>query len=232
MTRAPILCFDHDAFVIVDKPAGVPMHDTDEGIVTLTKHMTGYNTLLPCHRLDTPTSGLLILAKSSQSAAVFGDLFEKKQIQKNYIAITKGKPKKKQGTIAGDMKNRRRGQHQLLKSMDNPAVTQFFSIGLTPGLRAAMVRPLTGKTHQIRVAMKSNGCAILGDEHYGGESADRLYLHAYQLSFVYDDAPITVRQIPDQGDHFTSPDFQRWLGQNGNPDDFCWPNVKGSSNAT
>ena len=226
MTYDIEICLEHKDFIIVNKPSGVAMHDVNEGIVALTKSQYANEALLPCHRLDTPTSGLLILAKSSEAAAEFGELFERRAIQKFYVALTDGKPKKKQGTIEGDMKNRRRGQHVLLKSKDNPAATQFFSNGLTPGIRATIVRPLTGKTHQIRVAMKSNGSPILGDTHYSGKSSDRLYLHAYQLSFCYQNEQFTVCRPPTSGQHFCTDAFAAWIEQVGAPELLKWPAYK------
>ena len=73
------------------------------------------------------------------------------------------------------------------------------SHSLAPNLRLFILYPKTGKTHQIRVAMKSLGSPILGDELYGGEVADRTYLHAYQLSFDYFGEAVQIS---------TSPEFQ------------------------
>jgi len=80
----------------------------------------------------------------------------------------------------------RNGSWKLLRSVENPAVTQFFSFGLTPGLRLYLLKPHTGKTHQLRVALKSLGVPLLGDTRYGADKSDRAYLHAWQLAFELD----------------------------------------------
>lgn len=63
------------------------------------------------------------------------------------------------------------------------------------------MQPKTGKTHQLRVAMKSLGSPILGDKLYSGSQADRVYLHAYQLDFEYENEKISVQALPTSG-HF------------------------------
>ena len=204
------ILFTHTDFYIINKPPGVTMHDADNGIVSLLRQQTGEHLHL-CHRLDDGTSGALVLARNRQAAAWFGDAFARHQIQKYYLALACGKPAKKQGTISGDMKNRRRGQHILLKTRHNPAVTQFFSDSLLPGIRIYLVKPLTGKTHQIRVALKSLGVPILGDTLYGADASDRLYLHAYRLCFTYAGQMINVEADINHGEQFTAMSFDAWL---------------------
>ena len=143
--------------------------------------------LAPVHRLDKVTSGCLLLAKNQTAASFLSKQFKERTTEKIYIAITKGKPKKKQGTIRGDMVPARNGCWKLAKTQNNPAITQFKSIGYNNGLRIVNLKILTGKTHQIRVAMKSIGSPVWGDERYGNVTdnagADRCYLHSYKLSF-------------------------------------------------
>ncbi|RUO39505.1 TIGR01621 family pseudouridine synthase [Pseudidiomarina aestuarii] len=180
------LVFHHPDFYILNKPAGAPMHanDLEAGIVTQLAEQLN-ETLFPVHRLDTPTSGALLIARSSTSAAALSELFARRAIRKNYLAIAAGKPNKKQGLIKGDMVNARRGNWRLLHTQENPAVTRFFSYSLKPGYRYYVLHPETGKTHQLRVALKSIGAPICGDTRYGGETADYLHLHAWQLQFDY-----------------------------------------------
>lgn len=195
------------------------------GIVTLLREQTGYSQLHLCHRLDTGTSGCLCLAKYAQTAALIGDAFASRQVSKYYLAISADKPKKKQGSIVGDMKNRRGGQFMLLKSKDNPAVTQFFSQSAKPGYRGFIVKPLTGKTHQIRVALKSVGAAILGDTLYSGAPSDRLHLHAGWLRIPLPSRTISVKAPILSGDLFTDSEVKRWLTELPEPDTFNWPAI-------
>ncbi|MGX2949094.1 TIGR01621 family pseudouridine synthase [Frederiksenia canicola] len=198
----PII-YRHTDFVIINKPAGVSVH-RDEQAVGLTEKLAkqlGVDQVWLVHRLDKLTSGLLILALNKTAAATFYRLFEAHQIQKTYWAISTQKPKKKQGSIIGDMAKSRNGAWKLCQTRHHPAITQFISYAIAPKLRQFILQPKTGKTHQLRVAMKSLGSPILGDQLYRGEAADRLYLHAYQLDFIYDGEPISVSVEPT-GQHW------------------------------
>lgn len=157
-------------------------------------------TLFPVHRLDTPTSGALLIARNARAAAELSQLFAQRQISKTYIAIAAGKPKKKQGLISGDMDNVRRGNWRLLHSQNNPAQTRFFSYSLKPGYRYYLLHPLTGRTHQLRVALKSLGTPIVGDQRYGGEANEYLHLHAWKLSFNYQQQAFSLQvDMPNYG---------------------------------
>ncbi|QJR79923.1 TIGR01621 family pseudouridine synthase [Alteromonas pelagimontana] len=220
----------HKDFIVINKPSGIAMHDPENGILAVLQRQLNLQGMHLCHRLDTVTSGCLLLARNAQAAAIIGDLFANRLIQKFYIAQLSKKPNKKQGTIAGDMKNRRRGQHVLLKSKDNPAVTQFFSSTLSSGERVAIVKPLTGKTHQIRVAMKSVGSPIVGDELYGGTPADRTYLHAWGLQFIYQAEEFQLFASPQYGQSFTHSAFAKWLSELDSPAKLPWPRYQLPSN--
>ena len=194
-----------------------------KGIVTLLKKQLRLTNLFLCHRLDTGTSGCLCLAKNAHTAARIGDLFAARAVDKYYLALSHTKPKKKQGTIIGDMKNRRKGQRILLKSVENPAITQFFSQSVKPGIRGFIVKPYSGKTHQIRVALKSIGAPLLGDTLYGGKQADRLCLHAWSLRLPTSTGVISVCAPLLEGEHFTDWVVQQWTQGLKQPNEFEWP---------
>ncbi len=195
------IAFHHHDFYLLNKPAGAPMHanDDERSVVHQLAAQTG-ETLYPVHRLDTPTSGALLIARNKVAAATLSQLFEQRQISKTYIAIAAGKPSKKQGLISGDMDNVRRGNWRLLHSQNNPAQTRFVSHSLKPGYRYYLLQPLTGRTHQLRVALKSLGAAIVGDQRYGGEAHEYLHLHAWRLSFDYLGQALSLEvPIPNYG---------------------------------
>jgi tRNA pseudouridine32 synthase/23S rRNA pseudouridine746 synthase len=204
LSEFPVI-FDSPAFVVINKPAGVSVHkdQSDLGLVTQLEQQLSTSLFL-VHRLDKETSGLLVLAKTSEVAAQFGRLFESKLIEKHYIALSDQKPKKKQGWVKGDLLKARRGAWKLSKTQENPAITYFESCLVVPGVRLYAVQPKTGKTHQIRVALKSVGAPIMGDRYYGGSSADRLYLHAWRLSFTLSDQFFEFEAWPQSGDGFRS----------------------------
>ncbi|SPX43308.1 pseudouridine synthase [Haemophilus influenzae] len=123
------------------------------------------------------------------------------------MALSNQKPKKKQGLIIGDMKKAREGAWKLCQTKENPAITRFESVSCEPNLRLFILKPQTGKTHQLRVAMKSLGSPILGDGLYGKntEKIDRTYLHATQLEFDYLNNFISVTCLPSQGQFWIKP---------------------------
>lgn len=201
MSEEFTLCFQHRDFVIINKPDGVSVHKDEQAVGLCEKIAKKLNVeqVWLVHRLDKVTSGLLILALNKDAAVYFYHLFEQHQVHKTYWALSCDKPKKKQGKIVGDMQKSRNGAWKLCHSTVNPAVTSFYSESLEPHLRHFVLQPKTGKTHQLRVAMKSLGSPILGDGLYGGKGADRVYLHAYQLEFRYQGELICVQAAPTSG---------------------------------
>jgi len=203
---------DNSGFVIALKPEGVNIHfqDQQEGFVFLLSQHLGM-ALFPVHRLDKETSGLLLLAKSSQAASELSQQFAEGKVKKQYLALTSKKPKKKMGWVKGDMEKARNGSWKLTQGQENPASTYFESKGLGDGKRLFFLQPHTGKTHQLRVALKSLGSPILGDKRYGGEAADRMYLHAYSLGFNFQGRAHFFQCAPQSGDLFLSDLFQQQI---------------------
>ncbi|MDA8622456.1 TIGR01621 family pseudouridine synthase, partial [Psychrosphaera sp.] len=183
------VAFTHSDFYIVIKPANINFHDEGEvGQGFFNRCVKHFNEeLFPVHRLDKVTSGLLILARNNRAAIWFQKAFSERTINKYYLAVSNMKPKKKQGAIIGDMEKARRSQWKLVKTKHNPAVTRFFSFTNPEsiGVRLYLLKPESGKTHQLRVALKSLSAPILGDQLYGGEVSDRVYLHSARLDFNY-----------------------------------------------
>jgi len=216
-------------FIIVNKPANVGFHDEDNelGYFNQVKSALSLTELYPVHRLDKMTSGLLICAKTKSAAKHFQCLFEQKEIEKFYLAICDKKPLKKQGLIKGDMEKSRRGMWKLLRSQKNPAITQFFSYTLTGGRRLFLVKPNTGKTHQIRVALNSLGSPIIGDPNYYGTSqADRGYLHAYALSFDFNNNSYRYVMPAKSGELFAELTTMQVLENLTTPWSLTWPMIK------
>ena len=214
MTEPQLTIIDHQAdFLVIDKPANIGFHDEENigsglfsQIKAQLKAQLAITELYPVHRLDKMTSGLILVAKNSATARAFQQQFKQHQIQKYYLAIAEGKPKKKQGVIKGDMEKSRRGMWKLLRTMDNPAVSQFFSYSIAPKQRLYLIKPHSGKTHQIRVALNSIGVPILGDALYNNaDHADRGYLHAFALSFSLNQQSYQYCLTPSNGSVFNTP---------------------------
>ena len=210
-------------YLVINKPAGIGMHqEGDEpGVVRLLSEQLG-EAVYPVHRLDKVTTGALLLARHPQANRELSLQFAERNVGKCYLALSDAKPTKKQGLIKGDMEKARGGSWKLSRTVLNPAITRFHSCllgtellgeallndsllvdaGLALPLRGFLLQPLTGKTHQLRVALKSQACPILGDARYGGSVSDRVYLHAWQLRFSYQGIPICVRAPLNDGEHF------------------------------
>ena len=198
------IIYQTDDFIIIYKPCGISVHkdQSEIGLTTLLAEQFSVPQVWLVHRLDKVTSGLLILALNAESAAEFFRLFSEHHIQKTYLALSNQKPKKKQGLIVGDMQKARNGAWKLCQSKENPAITRFESVSCEPNLRLFILKPQTGKTHQLRVAMKSLGSPILGDSLYdkNTENIDRTYLHAARLQFEFKGQSFDVFSPPKEGE--------------------------------
>lgn len=216
-------------FVVISKAAGVDVHrDGDEpGITEKVAGALGLSKLYLVHRLDKVTSGLMVLACNADVCAGLAELFRDKQVQKYYLAVSARKARKKQGWIIGDMQRSRRSSWKLTTGKTNPAITQFFSKPLQPGFRAFLLKPLTGKTHQLRVALKSISAPICGDALYDDASLavneDRTYLHAYCLSFLWRGEKCRYSVWPDHGRYFTDETFTALADEWAEPELLPWP---------
>lgn len=182
------LLFQHKDFIVINKPAGIAVQrNTDDcNFLTETAAAFGLARLWLVHRLDQDTSGVLILACSVEAASALGKMFAEHRVEKTYLALSDTKPSKKQGWVKGGMAKSRNGCWKLTRESENWAVTQFQTASIVPPLRLFVLKPQTGRTHQLRVAMKSLGSPILGDRRYGGGDADRMFLHAWRLAFEYE----------------------------------------------
>lgn len=220
-------------FIVVNKASGVSVHkDQDEaGLTMFIQQDLGLDQIFLVHRLDKVTSGVMVFAKNARVAGILAEQFRTRSVSKYYLAISTAKPKRKQGMTCGDMEKSRRGSWKLLRTRNNPAITQFQSTALKPGFRLFLIKPATGKTHQIRVALKSEGAPLLGDNMYGGEPADRTYLHAYQLSFFLDGKHFTYTALPDAGEHFDLLFRDRVKAMYATPDTIAWPQLPKLSKA-
>jgi tRNA pseudouridine32 synthase/23S rRNA pseudouridine746 synthase len=228
-----------DDFVVISKSAGVNFHDEGKQGTGLFSQVKNYlrqqlniTELYPVHRLDKITSGLLIFAKTSESAKVFGELFKAHKIEKYYLAISDSKPTKKQGLIKGDMAKSRRGMFKLMRTMETPAITQFFSYSLGNKQRLYLLKPHSGKTHQIRVALSSIGASLIGDPLYHSNvspsvdiTVDRGYLHAYALRFEYRNKEFEFVLPPNEGKLFLFKEVTEKLNEINQPWLLNWPKI-------
>ncbi|MBA5762613.1 TIGR01621 family pseudouridine synthase [Vibrio sp. 404] len=227
------ILYTHNDFLIINKHPGVSVHkDTGETMLLAeVAKESGDKQLYLVHRLDKMTSGILLLARNAQAASELSKAFADRAVEKFYLAIGSKKPKKKQGLVMGDMERSRRSAWKLINSQLNPAVTQFFSASASPGERFFLCKPHTGKTHQIRVALKSVGSAIVGDPIYNaGSEADRGYLHAFALKFSYQHEQYQFvcdpREFTSLGEKWQEQEIQQGIQAWLHPWQLAWPTIK------
>jgi 23S rRNA pseudouridine955/2504/2580 synthase len=146
------------------------------------------------HRLDKDSSGILILAKTDKSAKKITELFAKRKILKSYLTIVTNVPKTRQGEINHPIiKKRRNGGKEVMQvSKENKEAKEastYYKVIDNLGKKTAflLVKPLTGRKHQIRIHLSAIGSPILGDGKYGGKAAfinnlsNKIHLHAYHI---------------------------------------------------
>jgi tRNA pseudouridine32 synthase/23S rRNA pseudouridine746 synthase len=219
----------NEDYLVIDKAPGVNLHRNQHAqslIDVLHADFPGESLHL-VHRLDDATSGLLVIAKNPVVAAEFGGLFANREIEKFYFALANGKPTKKQGMVVGDIKKSRSGSYLLSRTRSNPSVSQFFSFAVQDGQRAYLLKPHTGKTHQLRVVMKSLGVPILGDRRYGAsvQESDRMYLHAMALRFQFRGSERCYVCTPQIGSAFLDGGVQEILLNCNPPWGINWPSL-------
>jgi 23S rRNA pseudouridine955/2504/2580 synthase len=193
-----LVLWEDEEVLALNKPAGLAV----QGGTKTTKHIDrllsawgeGVDRPRLVHRLDRDTSGVLLLGKSPAAAARLSGAFAKRQTKKIYWAIVIGNPKPAEGLIELPLAKRGVGDREMVVPADpkdpdaEVADTEYVTLGRAAHRAAWMaLRPLTGRTHQLRAHMKAIGHPILGDPKYGDEeSAElsaglKLQLHARRL---------------------------------------------------
>lgn len=203
----PEIVYEDDDIVIVNKPWGLISHpkNKEDKSYSVTQWFAekypdskevGDDSIRPgmMHRLDRETSGLLILAKNKNSFSFMKKQFQERIIEKSYLALVKGCPQSKEGTI--DSAIGRVGIKRTTREKDGhlndrkEALTHYKVLRKFQEYSLLEVSPKTGRTHQIRVHLKSIGFPVLGDKLYNPKESEapkdltRLFLHAFRLKFV------------------------------------------------
>jgi tRNA pseudouridine32 synthase/23S rRNA pseudouridine746 synthase len=197
-----------DALMLVlDKPAGLPVHPGPKGGETLFRHLDSLRFGLPrrpeaAHRLDRDTSGCLVLGRHARALARLGALFKRGAVEKVYWAVVEGAPAQEEGEISLSLarKSPDRGWWMKVDPNGQPALTRWRVLGRGEGVSLLELRPVTGRTHQLRVHCAASGWPIRGDAIYG--TAPRfggpgLHLHARAVTVpLYPKKPAITVEAP------------------------------------
>lgn len=197
--RSWVIYKDKD-ILIINKPYGLPV----QGGSGVKKHLDLYLPALQyekdappklVHRLDRDTSGVLVLARSRESAAQLQRGFANKRLRKTYLALVVGVPKQYQGEIVSRMEKSLRGKDSrevVTSGKDGKSAVTRYKVREAMAKKFALMElePVTGRTHQLRVHMAEIHTPILGDGKYGGKDAfvrgsveipNQLHLHAWKI---------------------------------------------------
>jgi len=188
MLEGRILYLDGEA-IVIDKPAGLPVDEPRRGGDSLHARLKelkmGFQRPpVAMHRLDQDTSGCLLLARNPKAAKRFQQAFERRQVQKYYLAVIASPIQEETGTIdlaLAKTSSAEAGWRMVADAAGQSAVTNWRRVAVRDGRTLVEFQPLTGRTHQIRAhAREAFGTGILGDRVYGVPGGPML-LHASRL---------------------------------------------------
>ncbi|MCX4029429.1 23S rRNA pseudouridine(955/2504/2580) synthase RluC [Endozoicomonas sp. SM1973] len=193
------ILYEDNQLLVLNKPAGLAVHGGSgisygviEGLRKLRPDCKGLELV---HRLDRDTSGCLLVAKRRSMLRYLHEIIRQGNIDKIYRTVVLGRwPKRRQQIAAPLRKNEPRAGERIVKvdPQGKQALTEFTVLEYYPEVTLVQAKPITGRTHQIRVHAQYAGHPIVGDEKYGDFAINRqlkavgfnrLCLHAAQLSF-------------------------------------------------
>jgi 23S rRNA pseudouridine1911/1915/1917 synthase len=196
---------EDDALLIIDKPAGLPMHPT----ATYHKHTLSYllreryvEQFAPriAHRLDRETSGLVLCGKTLEAERKLKRAFEQHRVQKTYLAIVRGELVNDSGEIDLPMAPVREGLHVLMEVRDDglPSHTRYRVLARRAEHSLVELSPKSGRQHQLRVHLSALGFPIVGDKLYGPER-EAPFLEIIETGMT--DELLTRLRLPRQALH-------------------------------
>ena len=189
----PEVVYEDDNVIVMNKPAG--LLSMAKGEYCPEKTLADYGLIV--HRLDRDTSGVVILAKTEAVQKFLKKQFQDRKTHKTYYAVIEGRPKLDAAKI--DLPIARDLKHPTTFRVEagGKESETFYRVLKTDGAHSLVeLKPISGRTHQLRVHMKYLGHPIVGDTVYGGEKADRLYLHAGALEITLPGGKRTVFEVP------------------------------------
>lgn len=188
--------YEDEDLLVVDKPPGLTVHPAPghpqgtlvNALLARYPHLPG-PLLRPglVHRLDKDTSGLLIVAKNAPAQAFLQEQFKERRLTKRYLVLVRGKVVPEEGAIEAPIaRHPRHRQRMAVVASGKAAKTNYRLLNRMGDYSLLEVTPESGRTHQIRVHLKSRGYPVVGDRIYGVKSplVERQFIHAYYLKFT------------------------------------------------
>lgn len=203
------IVYEDEDIIVINKPAGMPIHPSLNNYYnTMANALAWYYKAQDkpfifrcCNRLDRDTSGLTVVAKHLVSAGILSSMTGRREICREYLAITEGHVMPESGTITAPLS--RKAGTIIERAVDweqgEPAITHYRLVSATNRHSLVALKLETGRTHQIRIHMKYLGYPLIGDYLYNPDTSciKRQALHSHRLSFPH---PITGKQMD-----FTAP---------------------------
>jgi tRNA pseudouridine32 synthase/23S rRNA pseudouridine746 synthase len=195
------LLYRDGLMLVVDKPAGLPVHRGPKGGDAFEDYFDALRFGLPrppalAHRLDRDTTGCLVLGRHRKALALLGKLFKQGNVGKCYWAVVEGGPEADEGRIDIALAKRddTRGWWMKADSHGLPSASTWRVMGRGPGVTWLALEPLTGRTHQLRVHCAEMGWPVIGDSIYGKApraGGPPLHLHSREVT-----VPISKNKPP------------------------------------
>lgn len=201
---AEALLYEDDELISVNKPEGIPSQRTPYQLKgTLEYWVTEYfrskgsgESARMVHRLDRGTSGVMLFPKHRQGAARISGCLQRGELDKRYWALVVGRPDQEYWSCDAPIGKVGPGTYGVVAG-GKSALTEFRVIAGGKDLCLIEARPITGRTHQIRVHLAAAGLPIVGDSTYRGISADRMMLHCVSLALVTSNRqPLSITADP------------------------------------
>ena len=177
----PEVIYEDDNVLVLNKPAG--LLSMAKGEYCPEKTLEDYGLLV--HRLDRDTSGVVIMAKNEDTQTMLRRQFQDRKAHKTYYAVVTGRPKMDEARIYLPIARDKKRPTTFRVDANGKESETFYKVVKADDKHSLIeLRPTTGRTHQLRVHLNYLGHPIMGDVVYGGEKADRLYLHAKSLEIT------------------------------------------------
>ncbi len=185
--RSIEILYEDQNLMIVNKPAGVSCEADNKGGLTVGEWLREAHSMdtppMPCHRLDNPTDGLLLLAKNTRALFAMETSFAQRKIHKKYVCLVRGQPSPPQAVLKAWLVKDAQAAHVRVLDHFVPgaqSIVTEYSVLVGGEVSRLEIMLHTGRTHQIRAQMAQIGHPVLGDDKYGDRAFNRAN-HAKRL---------------------------------------------------